>query len=354
MENKVITFEIFADIHVRGTDQTNAVSEAWITALKDIEENFPETAALLIAGDNSAGGKVEQLEGFYEILREYGPKDVEKYMISMGNHDARGGNLSLWNSDPAIETPYWSTARRLYMEYNGLYMPDGCGTVYYDRWISGYHFIVMNTENAIKDACSLTKAQLKWLEEKISENEEADRPVFVINHQALDDSHWRSNVLNGFGEEDWQVKEILARHPQVVLMSGHIHNGFGICGRLYRPFATLVDIPSFSASENGVMDIGCGYHVEICKEKVTFRARNYVQSCWMPEYDFTIALPAWPVRYADLIQKKGQYACMDEAEWNKEKERLGAILEQEYDQSVIESWDDARPPKAVIRQEELD
>lgn len=337
-----LMFEVFADIHMTEEREGNLRKESWIAALEDIRKNFPNTDAVLSVGDFTASGQKAQYEQFYEVLDAYGPAEKEKWLLALGNHDVRGNDPEKWNTDPAQVGPTWEAAKRWYLEYNAPYMPD-TSQVFFDKWIRGYHFIVLNTEHALKDACFLSEAQLSFLEEKLSEREEEGKPVFVMIHQPLWDTHWRGNLLRGFGEEDRSVKAILARHPQTVLFTGHIHNGLGIAEIIDRPFGTLVDLPSYLCSENGVTEAGIGFHVEVYEDRVIMRARNYQMSQWMPEYDRMWSLPSFPV-----LWKKHMEQRLKEQTWSRIEEEAVQLLERRYDQTVIKAWNDVRAPKMPL------
>ncbi len=337
-----LMFEVFADIHMSEERNQNNRRECFIAALSDIKKNFPDTDAILSAGDFTASGKKEQFEHFYEILEEHSPVDKEKWLLALGNHDVRGDDPAKWNTDPEKISPTWEAAKKWYLKWNAPYMNEET-QVYYDKWIKGYHFIVLNTENGLKDACSLSESQLVFLEEKLSEKEDGEKPIFVMIHQPLWDTHWRGNILKGFGEEDHKVKEILARHPQVVFFSGHIHNGVGVTEIIERPFGTMVDLPSFLFSENGVTEPGIGYHVEVYEDCITMRARNYEKSMWIPQYDRTWRLPSYPVLWKNHWNK----GDVDE-NVKKAEEHVKKLLNRCYDQKVIKAWDDVRAPKQAL------
>lgn len=287
-----MSFHLISDVHVRNEDGTEALN--FIKGLQDMKEINPDASALVSAGDNTEFGGADEQSAFFKILKEYNPLTDGKTMIALGNHDVRGPQ-QYWETDPAGINGYWPTAYELYMSNNKEYMPDTEGKTYFDYWIDGYHFIVLNPENAPKDTAYLTEEQLIWLEEKLRENEDPARPAFVIIHQALNDTHWRSNNYNGFGKQDAAVKEILERHPQTIFFSGHIHNGLGAAEVIDREFGTLVDVPAFKGSQYGMTDRGTGYEVYVYDDEILFRARNFVTSAWLPEYDVSVRLKSLPV-----------------------------------------------------------
>ena len=88
------------------------------------------------------------------IMDQYSPVSDDKIMITLGNHDVRGTSSADWNKDETVISEVLADGKTaLYLERNSAYMPDTDGKVYFDRWLGGYHFIAINTENGIKDAC---------------------------------------------------------------------------------------------------------------------------------------------------------------------------------------------------------
>ena len=293
-----MSFHLISDTHVTSSS-TEEPAVYWAEALQDMAEVNPDAQAFVTAGDNTQEGRPEELEVFYDILEEYNPVEPEQTMIALGNHDMRGPDSSAWETDPQEPNSYWETIYGLYMEHNQKYMPDTEGKVYYDRWIGGYHFIVLNSENSAKDTAWLTDTQLQWLEEKLQEGESGE-PVFIIVHQALNDTHRNSNDYLGFGNQDTEVKELLTKYPQAVLISGHIHNGLGTAEVMDREYGTLIDVPSFRYNHNGITGAGTGYEVYIYDTELYLRARDFVKHEWLPQYDVSISLPTLPSLYRQV------------------------------------------------------
>ena len=320
--NEIMSFHLISDVHAGGS--TGTAAENFKKGLQDMKMVNPSASALLAAGDNTQNGWENEVTGFFQVLKENNPVSETdgKTMIALGNHDVRGGDSSKWESFPSGENGYWQTAYNLYMENNADYMPETDGKPYFDYWIDGYHFLVLNPENSPKDTAFLTDEQIAWLEEKLEENEDTSKPVFLMIHQALDDTHWRSFMYNGFGKEDKIVKAILAKHPQAIFLTGHIHNGFGVTEAIDRPYGTLVDIPAFTGSEYGLRDAGTGYEVYVYDDEVLFRARNFLTSRWLPEYDISVKLKSLPVLMAE--DKALQQDKYTEESWAQAQ----AILEE--------------------------
>jgi 3',5'-cyclic-AMP phosphodiesterase len=62
--------------------------------------------------------------------------------------------------------------------------------VYYDKWIEGYHFIILGSEHSritnslYADNAILSELQLEWLEQKL-QTSPYGKPIFVFLHQPI-------------------------------------------------------------------------------------------------------------------------------------------------------------------------
>lgn len=326
----VLTFDLVSDVHLRDSDSSRASN--FIAGLQDIAANHPESDALVNLGDNISFGSDNNSRGqYFDIIEEYASQIPNKIMV-LGNHDVRKNDSS---SSNGFSSNY-DVAYKAYMEDNAVYRDDpDSDKIYFDKWVNGYHFIALNTEEGLKDSIYMSDEQLTWLDEKLGEAEDGtagaadpEKPVFVIVHQALDDTHQRANAYGGFGDQDAQVKEILSRHPQAVVLSGHIHNGFGVATTMDREYGTLIDVPSYNETEYGVTDNGTGYQVDVYADRIHFRARNYITHTWLPQYDIILSMPSLPAVTAEAAEKAedgmGSYT---EETWNVFTGALSEALE---------------------------
>ncbi len=288
------SFHVIYDVHVpRDT-------AAYELALKNMSKINPDTTiALVIGGDNTALNEMSEVETFYGLLKQYNPVSAEQTVVIMGNHDARGPNENgNWVSDPTATFPYWSTAKAIYTSYNKDYMPASAQeTLYHVKELGGYTFIALNTELGLKDQMYMSDEYLAWFEQTMKEAYEADpnKPIFIICHQAMQDTVWRSwnygldNVSSNYDTGlDEKVQAILEKYPTAVFISGHMHNEFNEIEAVLRPWASFVDVPAHYADANKGREGGQGYEAEIYSDKIVFRAVNFAKNEWYPEYDLVI------------------------------------------------------------------
>jgi len=195
----------------------------------------------------------------------------------MGNHDVR------WQAGG------WAEALERYLRYNGEYMGDHGGRPYFDHWINGYHFIAMNTEKDLKDDAYLSDEQLGWLEQKLGEEAEPGKPIFLVLHQPLRNTHPLSSQSGvNVGAQSDKLKGILAKYPQTVFFTGHIHNGFGYSPIVDEGYGVLVDVPSMAYNNRGYSGNAVCYYVNVYENGIKLRARDFASEIWMPEYDHSV------------------------------------------------------------------
>jgi len=124
----------------------------------------------------------------------------------MGNHDIR------WHESYEVK-------RKRFEEKLGT-------SITYDFWLNGYHFIVLGTEYkdeaTLKDNSYISAAQFEWLEQKLAEQADPAKPIFVILHQPFQETVAGSVEWHGVVPDE-QLRSLLNRYPQVIYFSGHSH-----------------------------------------------------------------------------------------------------------------------------------
>ena len=269
-EKGLASFEVISDTHIKGTDTTESMYMGLVDAIEDTKREFPDSLGIFNSGDFSEDGYENQMQGYYNIINSY--KDEINFMTALGNHDVR------WKSG-------WDEIYERYMRFNSDYMGDTDGKVYYDQWFGGYHFIVMNTEWDIKDRAYISDEQIEWLRETIAENnEDGSQPVFIMFHQAMRDTYFNSNDWD-VGMQDYKIKEVLRDYPNTFMFTGHIHNGVDTCDIIQTEYGFMVDVPGFRSNDVGIARGQYGYHVTIHEDKVVISVYDYLNDCWVPEYE---------------------------------------------------------------------
>ncbi|RRJ67696.1 metallophosphoesterase [Paenibacillus oralis] len=276
-ENVLLAFQVITDTHVRA-DARHTYNVNLEKALQDIATHGTGSAGVMHVGDVTDHGFPEEFEEWKRIWSQHGDSLPPLYM-TMGNHDVGLGNWEERSSRFLYET--------------------GTESIYHDHWIDGYHFIFLGTEEGLEIFCSLSEQQLAWLDAKLGENAAADRPVFLFLHQPL-----KNTVAGSYEEQKWygvvqdaELRAVLARHPQTILFTGHTHwelqapnNYFTRQGELPAMF-NAASVAYLWTDEDKHKDGSQGYYVEVYKDHVSVRGRDFTRGEWIEAAKFRVDFP---------------------------------------------------------------
>lgn len=246
-ETPNLSFFALSDTHVEVEGSDTKTYEGLEDALSDIIEINPDNSALVIPGDLTNNGLEREYEAVYGLIDKY--SQVGQPMLAMGNHDVRW-LCSSGDRNPASPTvstckPGTSPFDSRYLKFNQKYMGDVPeGQLYFDQWIGGYHFITLNTEKDLKDQAYLSEEQLQWLDDTLAENADVNIPIFVSIHQSFSDSTYQpGNSDAHIGEQEYDLKDVLKKYPQVVVMTGHTHPSMESTDVYNKYYGHIVEIP---------------------------------------------------------------------------------------------------------------
>lgn len=247
------------------------------TASKDLT-SAKGLDAMLIAGDMAENGLALEYQLFLDNL---GNMDL-RYIGCVGNHDIR---LRLYNQSKT----------RFCSFMNALNNDNTYDSFHHSEYINGYKFIVMGNDKTEFEENYLSDEQLKWLDSELAA--ENGKPTFVLVHQPLKNTHglpevWGSpfNDAGSIGDQSNEVRAILNKYDNVILVTGHEHTGFG--EYTYEKIDNFysVNIPSYSVNnKNGEYnEHGLGFIVEAYDNEIIFKARDFCKGEWLPKYDISI------------------------------------------------------------------
>lgn len=259
----------------------------------DLKNAEGKIDALLIAGDLAENALECEYDAIYNNLYNSG---VSNYLMAVGNHDVR-----LRKYSDTVER-FTSFTNRLNQNAQSTLSID---ELHYSYEINGYTFIVMGTDKFDKinytefEESYFNEKQLNWLDETLSQSTADGKPAFVIIHQTLKDMHGLPNTWNSpidkagtVGANSDELYEIMNRYDNVIMLSGHLHTGFGqytyeMAGKVHS-----VNLPSLTINnkDGDYLENGIGYMVEVYDDEVLFRARNFNQGIYVPDFDIEIPL----------------------------------------------------------------
>ena len=269
--NSDVAFSVFGDVH----ENINHFQ----AAIDDFYKINPNMDALILNGDVVDQGIDEQYDSVQKTLEKN--KDLLPKIIikNIGNHEFFDYDIEK-NSKEQVQGFI-----NKYLEFSGE------EKVYHDKWIKGYHFISLGSEDGNSETINsitafLSEEQLEWFKEKLDEKYEKGKPIFVFLHQQLEypNSRWIGV------EQEEELREILSEYPEIILFSFHTHRDISDNSiSLDQPF-TIVNTGAIhytlvidSSKENGLRredDYISGIYVEAEVNIVRIKARDVKEKEW--------------------------------------------------------------------------
>ncbi|WP_429842540.1 metallophosphoesterase [Brevibacillus sp. FIR094] len=322
-EKPLVSFEVITDMHVQ-TSKDHVHNKNLEDAFKDMVALNPDSDGLMTIGDNTENGTEAQYMELARIFNMYKDQLPETYFVQ-GNHDVRWGD--------------WTQFSELFQKYTNM------KSSYYNVWINGYQFIFLGTEKGLKDYSYLSETQLKWLDEKLAES--GGKPTFIFHHQPLkntvagaNDGYLKSNYWYGV-RQDTELKTILAKHPGAFLFSGHTHWELGAKDTMYNAkYATMFNASATSylwTDANTGKDGSQGFFVEVYKDKVLVKGRDFKNDTWIANAQYEIDLSK-KIPVVDPSTDPDLTLSNPTVHMVKEKYLSSEAIEVAYTSSVREDW----------------
>lgn len=266
-----LTFAVFGDIH----ENVNHFQEA----IDDFYTINPELDALILNGDSVDQGLDKQYDSMKKALNKNKDLLPEIIIKNIGNHEF---------FDYDIETNSKEQVQGFINKYLDFAEVE---KVYHDKWINGYHFISLGSEDGNSETMDsvtafLSSEQIQWFKEKLAEKYEKGKPIFVFLHQQLE---YPNSSWIGVEQAD-EIRDILSEYPEVILFSSHTHRDLNENSvALDKPF-TIVHTGAIhytlvydSTKEKGLRreeDYINGIYVEVNGNNVKIKGRDIKEKEW--------------------------------------------------------------------------
>ncbi len=286
-----LNLAVISDIHMT-EEKYRALTLEF--GLDDMENTAYPYDALIATGDLTDGGEEQEWRNLAETFAKYNP--AKNIILAQGNHDT-------WTEDDG-----YALAKDYFIKYSEEITGRKIDHEYYTEKINGYSFIVLASEDD-RTSMLMSEEQLAWLEVEMEKASKDGLPIFVISHWPLNQSHglpetWGDDEPEpddgGIGDQSAQVEAILKRYDNVIMLSGHIHNGFVKEGQEnvygYKSIESDGSFHSVNLSQfmyptiRGRVANGTGYVIEVYDEKVEIRPRSFTAGVWYTDYCVTIPL----------------------------------------------------------------
>jgi len=272
--NADLAFAVLGDVHGN--------IDSFQRAINDLYTINSGMDALVLNGDTVDQGIEEQYDSVKKTLNKNKDLLPETIIGNIGNHEFFNYNAGV-NSAQQVQAFI-----NRYLEFSGE------KKVYHDTWLKGYHFISLGSEDSNSKAVNsitafISKDQQNWLKEKLAENYQKGKPIFVFLHQPLIFKFGNRTYVGV--EQSEQIKEILSQYPEVILFSSHTHRDLDANSvELNNPFTmintgavgyTLIPDESSQRGMRRESSYIKGLYIEVNGNKVVVKGRNIKEKQWI-------------------------------------------------------------------------
>lgn len=280
-DNCKMTAVLWADMQI--SDYLLSRNEPMKAACRDIAAAEGTIDALVMAGDIAENGKGAEYRVVLDNINMFKGK-VSNILPASGNHDIR---LRIFNNTVKTFSEFSSSVNE------NLALDK----LYYSYDVNGYRFIILGSTRTEFEEAYIDEAELAWLDAELKSATENGLPAFVILHQPLKYTHnlpdaWGSPIesAGSVGAQSDDLKRIMSAYKNVFLITGHLHSGFS--SYTYEEIDGIhgVNLPSLTIADDGYAHTGTGLVMEVYEDTVLFRARDFSQGTYLPQFDmeFTI------------------------------------------------------------------
>ena len=277
-ENAQINFVVWGDPQV-----SNILFEReknFKAACEDIANTQGQLDALVIVGDIAENGLQSEYDTVSDFLCSSGSA-YKNFIALEGNHDVRNKVFSL-------------QLKRFTAFNNGVTnaVHMSGDRYYYSYEINGYKFVVMGTVSTVFEESDISAEELSWLDSEIASTQGTGKPVFVLNHQPLQNTHGLPGTWNApeflkagsVGKQSGDIKAIFEKYNNVVFITGHLHTGIGHYS--YEDYGSWksINVPSVCIDNaDGFDGTTQGYVFSVYADKLVARARVFGEGRYVDE-----------------------------------------------------------------------
>lgn len=258
-----MSFVALADTHVRDTKINNFYLESGLQDMANAKDEFD---ALVIAGDLSEFGDPYSYEVLWEKLDASVFAD-RAILLASGNHDIRLA---------------YAKQTEMIMGKAEEYLGIEIDKPYYSYGVEGYTFVVLGSDKWQLEKAVISDEQLAFLDSELARGTKDGKPVFVICHQSLSNTHGLPEVWeNGdLGEDSAAVLDVLTKYENVFYLNGHLHDG------IYENSLEVlneekgvysINLPAYGRENDygAFLQSGLGAYIEVYDDCVVFTARDF-------------------------------------------------------------------------------
>lgn len=263
---------VISDVHIGDKKE----KDMFTRALNDYKNIAPNLKVLAMVGDITNNGLESQYDEFMYLLNKNLDSNIER-VISIGNHEY-------------YERGVFPESKVTDKELSDRFVKKtGMPSLYYDKWIEGYHFIALGGEESMisdmanGDTPIISETQYRWLKKVLEVHDKDNKPIFIFLHQPIYNTVYGSSESGELKDE--KLMEILKGYPQSILFSGHSHYILNHPKSIYEDGFTMVNTSSiaYTCSEKGEEDskYSQGLLLNIYGDRVEIKSREFTNNTWI-------------------------------------------------------------------------
>jgi Icc protein len=287
----IMSFMLLSDLHISVYDP-NAIKHMK-EALEDIKNFGSPVDAIVLGGDLTDYGSNDEYTELQKLLSAY---QLPPLYANMGNHDYYDiwvDKKGAFNKDtvPNGKTD-WQSRERFQKFFN-------IDKIYQTAEINGCPIIMLSQEAYVQEKPEVGEGawysdeQMNWFKDQLAKYN--GKPMFVIIHQPLP-----ANGSDGGSHQlirAKQFRDMLKFYKNVFVFCGHRHQDFqnGTEHYIQETFhyfhnSSVGRVLGRNYQSEATKDKSQGMYVQVFKNHVTVRGREFSNRSWLKEADWNITL----------------------------------------------------------------
>jgi len=285
------SFFILSDLHISVYDPNT--TKHMKEALEDMKQFESPVDALILTGDlTDFGGE----DGYKELRKLLSAYKLPPLYANMGNHDYYDiwiDKKGAFNKDTAPNGKTdWQSRERFQKFFN-------VDKVYNAAEVNGYQVILLSQEAyaqekpEVGEGAWYSDEQLDWFKQQLAKHS-GRKPVFVMTHQPLPPIGSDGSTHQLIPAK--KFRDILKPYPNVFVFCGHRHQDFQsetehyVKETFHYFHNSSVGRVLNRSFQNAGKDKAQGLYVQVYKDRVHVRGREFSNRTWLKEADWTIKL----------------------------------------------------------------
>lgn len=290
-KDPLFSFMILSDLHVSVYD-SNTIKHMK-EALEDIKHFESPIEALMLTGDLTDFGGADGYKELQKLLSAY---KLPPMYANMGNHDYYDiwvDKKGAFNKETMPNGKTDWQARERFQKFFNL------DSIYNAAQINGFPVILLSQEAYMQEKPEVGEGawysdeQLDWFKNQLARHKDG-KPIFVMTHQPLPPIGSDGGTHQLIPAK--KFREILKPYKNVFVFCGHRHQDFqnGVEHYVKETFHyfhnSSVGRVLNRNFENAGKEKSQGLYVQVYKDRVTVRGREFSNRTWLKEADWSLKL----------------------------------------------------------------